>query len=270
MIEFHCPKCGKQYELREEQAGKKARCGKCKTVMQVPTPVVPIEEEPPDPFAEMLEGMAKGAPAAPAQPIPLSLQLPPAPFPTATATVRTPAPQVRRARSYDSSPNVGMSFIGAVLGAGVGSAIWIGIGYATGYEIGWIAVLVGVLAGLGGVALGGEHSSSVGTICALAGLGGIIAGSYGNYYFAIHSDKAKKELMPLVEKKLMEDAAYQKMAPDRRKQAAEEFIDRELIPRITYFDAMGDSPKDIGFLILFGILGLVYGYRYGSGSNQES
>ena len=42
-ISVNCPKCNKQYQVRDELAGKRVRCKKCKGV--VPIPAADSEEE---------------------------------------------------------------------------------------------------------------------------------------------------------------------------------------------------------------------------------
>jgi len=49
-ISFQCPECAKSLNVRDELAGKKARCG-CGAVIQIPQPVAPAEQLPFDPLA---------------------------------------------------------------------------------------------------------------------------------------------------------------------------------------------------------------------------
>ena len=46
-IKFACPSCGKAYNVKDELAGKKAKC-RCGAVMPIPVPAVsvPIENDP--------------------------------------------------------------------------------------------------------------------------------------------------------------------------------------------------------------------------------
>ena len=44
MIEFACPSCGKQYRVKEELAGRKARCKACDAVMPIPEVELAVAE----------------------------------------------------------------------------------------------------------------------------------------------------------------------------------------------------------------------------------
>lgn len=85
-----------------------------------------------------------------------------------------------------------MSVVGAAGGAAVGAGIWMLVGYLASLEIGYIAILVGALAGWGAVLLGKTQSPTVGVISAVAGLAGVVAGSYGGYCIVLHSDDTRQ------------------------------------------------------------------------------
>src|SRR5690348_8880358 len=55
-IKFQCPKCKTPYSVKDELAGKKATCKKCKQVITIPTPAVATAAAPaaPPPNAEEL------------------------------------------------------------------------------------------------------------------------------------------------------------------------------------------------------------------------
>lgn len=273
MIQFNCPKCGHPYKLRDELAGRTARCAKCRETMKVPSPEVPVAAGDQEHLDSMLSLLGQAEQSSQATEPVRRIPRTPAPAPMPTSA---PAPQTRtaprRQPSYSSDIGLGMlgSIIGAALGAGVGAAIWIGIGYATGYEIGWIAVLVGVLAGLGAVGLGREQSPTVGVIAAIAGLAGILVGSYGTYYVTIHAEKTMRQLLPAAQTKLQEDPEFKKLPDDEQKRIARKFVEEQVLPRVTYSEVLCDSPKGAALLVLFGLFGLGYGYKYGSGGNQTS
>jgi predicted Zn finger-like uncharacterized protein len=84
-IEFDCPVCGAVIRVKDEAAGKKGRCPKCKTLLLIPepddepppspspppAPVVPAASIPPAPAAEQSTVPVAAAPApTPIEPVP--------------------------------------------------------------------------------------------------------------------------------------------------------------------------------------------------------
>lgn len=68
---------------------------------------------------------------------------------------------------------------GACVGGLIGAGIWGGIAYQFNIEFGWIAILVGVLCGLGaGIGARGEGGAIVGGMAALVAIGSISLGKY--------------------------------------------------------------------------------------------
>jgi hypothetical protein len=269
MIQFNCPKCGHPYKLRDELAGRTARCAKCRETMKVPSPEILVPAGDRENLDSMLSLLGQAEQASQATEPMRRIPRAPAPAPLPMAT---PAPQTRtaprRQRSHSSDFDLGLigCIIGAALGAGVGAAIWIGIGYATLYEVGYIAVLVGVLAGLGGVGLGREQSPSVGIICALAGLAGVIGGSYGNYYIMFETPAGKTKLLKECEKELAKYPEAASASPEKKKELFDEVFKK--LPK-TYGEYITTDFESVGLLALFGILGMVTGWRYGTGKNSE-
>ena len=75
-IEVSCG-CGKRLRAKDELAGKRAKCPGCGTILQIPQPALPVEDEPivvedHDPYAAMEAAAAQTppsqAPAAPSRP----------------------------------------------------------------------------------------------------------------------------------------------------------------------------------------------------------
>lgn len=160
----------------------------------------------------------------PAQPaIDKPLPPPAQPEPVAHSLADRDAPAAR--------PNQTMCFIGAGMGAAVGAGMWMFIGYATGWNFGIIATLIGVLAGLGAVALGGGRGPEVGVIAAAAAVLGIMAGSYGTYL--------------LIMRGVPDAADY------------------------SYFKWMASSPSHGIFLLIVSGLGIGAGFRIGSGQGKS-
>jgi hypothetical protein len=158
--------------------------------------------------------------------------------------------------------------IGASVGAGLAAVVWVVVAVTTGYEIGWLAVLVGAAAGWGASMLASEKSPSVGLIAAVIGAAGVIGGSY--VAFAIMKDDVVDATVDAIVVAVQEDDEFQQLGREEREQElaeAEEAIRH--IENITYFDALSESPRDLGLLVLFGVLGLYYGYRVGSGSGKS-
>ena len=60
-IDFSCPACGKAYRLKEELAGKSARC-KCGQQLKIPTPARPADDELSDLLEEIQEPPEKKTP----------------------------------------------------------------------------------------------------------------------------------------------------------------------------------------------------------------
>ncbi|MFV2068705.1 MAG: hypothetical protein ACC645_17170, partial [Pirellulales bacterium] len=44
-IEFDCTSCGKRLRVQDQDAGKKAECPECRTILEIPA--APIPSEPP-------------------------------------------------------------------------------------------------------------------------------------------------------------------------------------------------------------------------------
>lgn len=66
-IEISCP-CGKRLRAKDELAGKKAKCPGCGTLLQIPLPALPAEEEPiilNDPIEDPLAALAAAQAPAP-------------------------------------------------------------------------------------------------------------------------------------------------------------------------------------------------------------
>jgi uncharacterized protein (TIGR00266 family) len=83
-IEFTCGSCQKHYRVKDELAGKTAKCKQCGSVLQVPAPVV--EAEPvPDEYGVAGEQPVAAAPV-PAQPVAAT----PSATPTASPTAGLP------------------------------------------------------------------------------------------------------------------------------------------------------------------------------------
>ncbi|MCA9124470.1 MAG: hypothetical protein H6822_25305 [Planctomycetaceae bacterium] len=222
-IQFACPGCGKDYNVKDELAGKKAKC-KCGAVMPIPDPAAAavIETDPlfadapagDDLFGNDLfgESLPTGAAAQnggslfdeefpsagpmPTAPNPYQqapLQMAPVPQASSYAVaVPTVGPIENRVTESDSTSGgaafligVGLSGAGALLGA----VVWAIIAIVTGFEIGWIAWGVGFGSGAG-MAYAHHLSDAIddflgGVIAATMATLGIVAGKYAVYQFVV-------------------------------------------------------------------------------------
>jgi len=149
--------------------------------------------------------------------------------------------------------------VGAFLGASLGAFAWFLIEFYVNYQIGYIAVASGALAGLGAVRLGKRNGVDVGCIAAIAGLAGILGGSYASYYAAVRSDETREEVVSAVtEMEGYDEASFE----DR--ETAIEAVYQDFLDTVTYFDYAEDG---LMFLLLFGGFGVYYGYRTGVGDS---
>ena len=208
-IEFSCPNCKKRYKIKDELAGRKAKCAGCKSVMQIPEPAPAIPEEPAlepllDELGELGNELPSGAGSSAVEDDDLQLQAPTAsvakcpscaaPFsPGAvlcvvcgyntktgkklTQTIETDKKAKRKKRGKSSFAFTllrGTAF--SLIGAIVGALVWAGIAVATQYEFGLIAWGVGGLAGIG-MALGHDDDDGLlaGVIAAACAIAGVIA-----------------------------------------------------------------------------------------------
>lgn len=190
---------------------------------------------------------------------------------TSLPSAPRPAPTVTYAKASTPNPSGLGSMMGAAMGALVGSLVWMGVGYVTGMEIGWIAILVGALAGWGATLLGGTKSPSVGGIAAVAGLAGILLGSYGNYWLIINTESGKQQVFKEMDKALQKELPnWSQLSTEEKQRVMNSVWETKVKPNLTYAKAMTESPKELLFLALFGGLGLYYGYRVGSGKGSQT
>lgn len=186
-IKFACPSCGKAYNVKDELAGKKAKC-KCGNAISIPAVAAapapsPLDSDPlfsDDPFGGDLFSDVPSAGAATSsgdslfdEEFPMGGPLPATPVPNSASPYQSagqPAgPVAQTAGGYAVSvPTVGsiesseaeeapmgggIAFLIGVglsgAGAMLGAAVWAVITIVTGYEIVWIAWGVGFTSGFG-------------------------------------------------------------------------------------------------------------------------
>jgi len=169
------------------------------------------------------------------------------------------------------SANLPASAFGAVLGGGFGGLIWFGIAYLTGFEFGLIAMFVGALSGWGAVSVGKVQNETVGCIAALAGVIGIFAASYASYYYGMRCESAKVEVREeFCQAMRIEDPSFDSLSPEEKDALFEEAYEQALKEAPGYLAAVSSSPWDLVMTVLFGGLGLYYGFRVGSGVGKTA
>jgi hypothetical protein len=83
------------------------------------------------------------------------------------------------------------ALIGALIGGAIGAAIWAAIAYNTGYEVGYVAWGIGLLCGLGAMALARSDADAItGIVAAVVAIASVGAGKYLAVHFLV------KDLMP--------------------------------------------------------------------------
>jgi hypothetical protein len=170
-----------------------------------------------------------------------------------------PAPdQVNVYQRATDGPNLILATVGAALGAAVGALVWFLIEYYAHFQIGYIAILSGVLAGLGATKLGRGKGLAIGVLAAAFGLLGILGGSYGS--FVASKGKAKTELR---EEVMREYPEFAQLPAEQQEEALA--IGRHEIDELSYIDYMTGENSGLVFMILFGGFGLFYGFRAGAG-----
>ncbi len=162
---------------------------------------------------------------------------------------------------YSNQKTLLFSALGALFGASVGAMAWFCLEYYANYQIGYIAIASGVFAGMGAVHFGGRNGLDIGIIAAVAGLAGVLAGSYAGFRVAMQGDEVRAEVAAMVTQ--ME--GFDEATP-RERDYITEVVYQEVLDSVTYLDYAKD---DLGFLLLFGGIGVFYGFRTGRGNTDE-
>ena len=191
-IGFDCASCGKHFEVKEELAGRKAKCSRCAAILVIPPPVlVHVADHPAEDeyrlatvFDDELEGAGQTANNCPNCSAALSPEavlcvhcgfhlkkgkridgpqekVPAMKAPAAASNTKLQRP--RGAKNRPSQFNFATYLRGtffSLLGALLGGGLWTAIALTTGYSLGFLAWVIGGLAGLG-MALGYQNDGSV-------------------------------------------------------------------------------------------------------------
>ncbi|MHC4986427.1 MAG: hypothetical protein ACYTFO_09770 [Planctomycetota bacterium] len=164
-----------------------------------------------------------------------------------------------------------MGAIGAAIGAVIGAAIWVTVGQVTGYNIGYVAILVGCLAGWGAVWGCKVRSDALGYVAAIAGLVAIVGGAYLNYHLTMRSSAFRATMKEDFEKEMISNPDYRALSESERDKVFDKTFQYVMDSGdLTFFNAMKSSGKDMAFLLLFGGLGVYYGYRVASGTGKRA
>lgn len=206
-IDFSCPSCNKQYRVKDELAGKSAKCAKCDHRFKVPTPVAELAAL--DELA--VDDLSAGNEVGSWMDDELSASMAAKPAPPKKSGGKCSAcgnsmagdavicvacgfdtrsgkkHETKKVVDEDESASGGKALVsqsaslarGAIfsaIGAAVGAAVWVGVAIGTGYEIGWIAWGLGFAAGVG-MAFG--HEDDDGTTAGIVAGGVSIVGILG-------------------------------------------------------------------------------------------
>lgn len=196
-IEFACPKCHKKYRVKDELAGKGAKCAKCSHRIKIPAPAAAALAPEPDLAsffddelaAEATKGpvVSRAPTAAPAAKLCSScgaslasgavlctvcgLDLRDGKKLSTKRVEEESESRVTAAARTSASLARGALF--SAIGAALGAAVWVGIVLALGVESGWIAWGLGAAAGAG-MAIG--HEDDDGTMAGIIAAGISILG----------------------------------------------------------------------------------------------
>lgn len=211
-IDFACPKCKKKYSVKDELAGKAAKCAKCQQRIKIPVPVAvsALDAEPDlsDLFDEEFSALATSgevvdSPKTNPQRSSASKRCPSCAKPLGANAVlcvgcgfdtrsgshhktKQVKPKARKSRAAKQTATLMQGIVFSVIGAAVGAAIWVGIAIVTDYEIGWIAWGLGAAAGAGmALGKGDDVSEFSGLIAAGISLLGIVGAKFGLYRYVI-------------------------------------------------------------------------------------
>ena len=192
--------------------------------------------------------------------------------------------------TQDVSTSLGI--IGALIGALVGGLVYYAVMAITGYQIGYIACLVGVASGYGSLYIGKNPSVMMGVLCAVFSLLSIGCAEYAMYkvYFN-NEENAKKQLdeyLTVEEYKnpltpddfdnIAEYAEYKvehdrflKMSPEEQQEYVEEVKSDALLEfaDYTFTEYMFEDIPSLAITLLFGFLGISYGYKVGASAERE-
>lgn len=211
-IDIACPSCQQKYHLKDELAGKKAKCVKCGSSIAIPAPVAAAVAAEPLPDLSDLFSDFHAEPAKPVASAKLASPAKPA-KPAVTSGAKTSCPgcgaamdkaavicvkcgfNARTGKKLETkhedvdapaaTPAKGtkvtllkgtvLSAVGAALGAG----LWVAIVVFTGYEVGYVAWALGAAAGIGmAIAHDDDDGTLAGIIAAGMSIAGILAAKF--------------------------------------------------------------------------------------------
>ena len=229
-IDFACPKCNKKYKVKDELAGKTAKCAKCKNRIKIPVPVTPeaIEPEPDlsdlfdDDFSAATSGVVVDAVPNNLSPTEVAPNHSTKVCPSCGSELSADAvlcvdcgfdlrsrshhemqklkPRKRKSKAAQEAATLMQGVAFSAMGAVLGAIVWVGVVIITDYEIGWIAWGLGAATGAG-MALGkgddtGEFS---GIIAAAMAIVGILGAKFGIYLYLLASIEAAGMTLQQVE-----------------------------------------------------------------------
>jgi len=201
-IEFACPECQKKYRVKEELAGKSAKCAKCNHRIKIPDPAAAVLPPEPDLGSWLDDELASEATDGPvvsraSSTSNKSKQCSSCGAPLSDGSVlctvcgfdfrdgkklsteRVEESESRVRSAARTSASLARGALFSAIGAAIGAAVWVGVVVVTDYEIGWIAWGLGAAAGAG-MAMG--HEDDDGTMAGIIAAGisilGIVAAKF--------------------------------------------------------------------------------------------
>ncbi len=291
-IDFACPSCQKKYRVKDELAGKAAKCSKCNERFKVPTPAAALE-----PLDELTDGnslgdwfddelsASKSMTAATASP-----SASPAKSPTpkssgsnecsACGSRLTPGAVICVACGFDlrsgkqhetkkvleddetpskrkaaasQTASLARGALFSAIGAALGAAVWAAVAIGLDVQLGWIAWGLGFAAGAG-MAIG--HEDKDGTVAGIVAGGISILGIVGaKFYLYKHLKSSAADMLGI--------GAIGGQDGEALKAAMTEALDKVFAEQISFGDMFG--PID-GIFIL---LAVATAYQIGSGQMTD-
>lgn len=204
-IEFACPKCKKQYRVKDQLAGKSAKCSKCDHRFKVPEPIVVDDLANDDDLGSWFDDELSSEASSKKTAVVAALSQQAKKSCSACGSPLADGAVLCVACGFDSrsgkkhetrkvveekessgktavsqSASLARGSLFSALGAALGAIVWVVVVLFTGYEIGWIAWGLGFASGAG-MAIG--HEDDDGTTAGIVAAGISTLGIVGAKFF---------------------------------------------------------------------------------------
>ena len=87
-----------------------------------------------------------------------------------------------------------LGIVAACVGALIGAAVWAVVAVFLHIEIGYLAILIGFLAGLGGLKFAGEPSAKLGEAVSIVAIAGIWMGGYASFVAQVYGSDFEEDM----------------------------------------------------------------------------